>query len=100
MKTKLEIYGKISEMIRKYHNKDLVKPNKSPNENKITLLYNDGEIIDTKGGWAFMQRSMFTKELPLLLGGYQIKYPKSMLINWCKFFFLLILYRRNKVHLF
>ena len=51
-----------ADLIQKYHNPDLVKPNESPNGNRQILLFNDGEIVDTKGGSAFLQRSFFTIE--------------------------------------
>ena len=50
----------LQELIIKEHNPDLVDPNESPNGNTQTLVFNDGEIMSTKGGWAFLQRSMFS----------------------------------------
>ena len=47
-------------MIEKEHNPDLVNPNEAPNGNIQTLIFNDGEIMSTKGGSAFLQRSMFS----------------------------------------
>lgn len=40
----------------------LVKPKESPNGNTIYHLYSDGEITFQKGGWAYLQRSEFSKE--------------------------------------
>ena len=47
------------ELVNTYHNPNLVDKTKSPNENRQVLIFNDGEIIDTKGGWAFLHRSFF-----------------------------------------
>lgn len=47
-------------LAQEHDNPSLVKPDESPNGNVQTLVFNDGEIVSTKGGWAFMRRSMFT----------------------------------------
>ena len=64
----------IENLINEHHDDSLVNPNESPNGNRITLLYNDGEIMDTKGGWAFLQRSMFSLKGPI----YNLKHPINM----------------------
>ena len=50
----------INKLVSDHHNPDLVDVTASPNGNIQTLLFNDGEIISTKGGHAFLQRSMFS----------------------------------------
>ena len=55
----------IQQLINQHHNPDLVKINESPNGNYQILLFQDGEICHTKGGWAFMNRTLFTKNDPL-----------------------------------
>ena len=51
----------INELITKFHNPGLVKPDESPNGNRILMIWNDGEVTDTKGGHAFLNRSLFTQ---------------------------------------
>jgi len=60
------------ELLDKYHDPTLVKPNESPNGNRQILLFNDGEIVDTKGGSAFLKRSFFSIENTL---GVNYKMP-------------------------
>jgi len=55
----------ISDLITKLHNPKLVDDKKAPNDNTQILLFNDGEICTTKGGSAFMSRTLFTKDFPL-----------------------------------
>lgn len=55
---KQEIY----DLIIKYHDPTLVKPLESPNGNLIYHLYNDGEITQQKGGYAYKARTEFTME--------------------------------------
>lgn len=64
----------IQNLINEHHDDSLVNPNESPNGNRITVLYDDGEIIETKGGWAFLQRSQFTLVGPI----YNLKYKFNM----------------------
>lgn len=49
----------LNKIILEKHNPNLVKRDESPNGNIQTLIFNDGEIVSTKGGWAFLQRSFF-----------------------------------------
>ena len=63
----------ISNLINQYHDPSIVDPKKAPNENRITMLFNDGEIMDTKGGSAFLQRSLFSVKDPIC--GVNIKMP-------------------------
>jgi hypothetical protein len=65
----------IQELINKYHDPSLVHENESPNGNRQILIFNDGEIMDTKGGSAFLQRSMFSLEPPL--SGANTKMPRE-----------------------
>ena len=51
----------LHDLIQTNHDPSLVKPNESPNGNIQTLVYNDGEIVTTKGGNAFLHRSFFTQ---------------------------------------
>ena len=57
----------------------LVNPKESPNGNIIYHLYSDGEISFQKGGWAYLQRSEFTKEYTI--GGHRelhMKFPNEV----------------------
>ena len=51
----------LQKTIEEHHDTTLVKINESPNSNIQTLLFNDGEVVFTKGGDVFLQRSMFTQ---------------------------------------
>ena len=55
----------IKQLIKTHHDPTLVKATESPNGNIQTLLFNDGEIMSTKGGWAFLQRSFFSIKPPI-----------------------------------
>ena len=55
----------IKNLIKIHHNPKLVDVNKAPNANIQTLLFNDGEIMSTKGGDAFLKRSFFSVKPPL-----------------------------------
>lgn len=55
----------ISDLITEHHKPGLVDDNKAPNGNIQILLFNDGKICTTKGGSAFMRRTLFTKDYPL-----------------------------------
>ena len=50
----------IQALLKQHHTPSLVNPNVSPNSNRQILLFNDGEICNTKGGWAFMNRTIFS----------------------------------------
>jgi len=65
----------LQELIKKHHNPSLVDKTKAPNGNRQILLFNDGEIMDTKGGEAFLQRSMFSLKPPL--NGVNIEMPRA-----------------------
>ncbi len=62
----------INELIKEHHDMSLIKPNQQPNENIIYHLYDDGEIMSQKGGWAYGDRSMFSDYYPIR-GIYSIK---------------------------
>ena len=51
----------LQELIQTHHDPNLVKPDEAPNGNIQTLVFNDGEIMTTKGGDAFLQRSFFSQ---------------------------------------
>lgn len=55
----------LRQLIKQHHDPSLLKPEESPNENKIILLWNDGEVTETKGGSAFLKRSQIQFRLPL-----------------------------------
>ena len=57
----------IYDLIVKYHDPTLIKPLESPNGNLIYHLYNDGEITQQKGGYAYKARSEFTLESPIFI---------------------------------
>ena len=48
----------IYDAVSRCHNPGLIHPEESPNSNTIYHIYNDGEITDQKGGWAYQQRTM------------------------------------------
>ena len=48
-------------LLRKYHNPQLVIKYADPNGNRQIIIFNDGEIMETKGGSAFMERSLFSQ---------------------------------------
>ena len=52
----------IYKLIMEFHDPSLVKPLEQPNGNLIYHLYNDGEITQQKGGYAYKQRTEFTRE--------------------------------------
>ncbi len=49
---------KINKLIKQHHDPSLHKPNEAPNGNHITMVSKLGEICDTKGGFAFLQRTI------------------------------------------
>ena len=51
----------IIDLVHLCHTPDLVKKDESPNGNTIYHIHNDGEITYQKGGWAYLQRSVFTE---------------------------------------
>ena len=55
----------LSLRVQEMDNPSLVEPETSPNGNTIYHIYNDGEITSQKGGWAYLQRSVFTDSYPL-----------------------------------
>ena len=67
--------SEVQKLINKYHDPSLVRENESPNGNRQILIFNDGEIMDTKGGSAFLQRSMFS--LVPKLHGVNVKMPRE-----------------------
>ena len=60
-----------------YNNKkcDLIKVNQAPNENIIYHFYNDGEITNQKGGFAYKRRSEFTYKSKLLNNNNNLDLP-------------------------
>lgn len=68
----------MEKIIEDYHKPEMVDTTKAPNENIITLLFNDGEICTTKGGHAFLQRSLFPQVTPIKnIKTQEIKFPKK-----------------------
>ena len=55
----------IYKLIIEFHDPSLVKPLEQPNGNLIYHLYNDGEITQQKGGYAYKQRTEFTMKMPI-----------------------------------
>ena len=53
-------FRKMEAIISKYHKPNLVDPMKSPNENTIIMVFNDGHVLSTKGGSVFLQRALFS----------------------------------------
>ena len=56
-KFNFEIYYKINKLISQYHSNENIRKTDT-----IILLYDDGEIVETKGGKYFLQRSLFTRQ--------------------------------------
>jgi len=50
----------INDKIKSSHNTKLINKDMSPNENTIYHIYNDGEITQQKGSYAYMQRAEIT----------------------------------------
>ena len=69
---------KIQGLIEEHHNPDLLDRNAAPNGNIQTLIFNDGEILSTKGGYAFLQRSMFSLKPPISNLKFSITFPKKL----------------------
>jgi hypothetical protein len=69
----------IPDLIKEHHNLGLVDTKKAPNGNNLYLLFNDGEICSTKGGSAFMSRTLFTRDYPL--ENVNIPMPRKMVNN-------------------
>jgi hypothetical protein len=59
-KFNFEIYYKINKLINEYHSDENINKTET-----IILLYNDGEIVETKGGKYFLQRTLYTKKSSL-----------------------------------
>lgn len=57
----------LAELAKEHHNPGLVKPDMSPNGNTQILIFNDGEIVSTKGGRAFMMRSLISHFPPIIV---------------------------------
>ena len=72
MESKME---DLKKMVETHHDPSLVKPDESPNANIQTLIFNDGEIISTKGGWSFMKRSLFPHKGPMVNCRDSIMFP-------------------------
>ena len=49
----------IPDIVAEYHNQDYVNPDASPNGNYVIMVFSDGMVVDTKGGRAFLQSTMF-----------------------------------------
>ena len=63
----------VQRLAQKHHNSSLVKPEESPNANTQVLIFPDGGIYTTKGGWAFLRRSFFEWLGPV--PGYKPRLP-------------------------
>ena len=57
------------------HNPKLIHPEESPNSNTIYHIYNDGEITEQKGGWAYQNRTMRTVKCSLYRSFDITKFP-------------------------
>jgi hypothetical protein len=68
---------KLYELIRECHNPKLVDPKEAPNANKIIHIYNDGEITEQKGGFAYLQRNVRTIEYGIGKNYDPLKFPYS-----------------------
>jgi hypothetical protein len=56
---------KIYSMVSELDGDSLLDPNAQPNANTIYHFYNDGQITQQKGGWAYLQRSEFDIKYPI-----------------------------------
>jgi hypothetical protein len=52
-----DILDEIRKTISKLHNENLIDTSIAPNGNYIFHLYNDGEITEQKGSWAYGSRT-------------------------------------------
>ena len=65
----------IASFISQAHNPGLIKREESPNGNIIFHIYSDGELTSQKGGWAYLQRSVFTVRYPSFKKNYVDLFP-------------------------
>ena len=65
----------VQDFAKKCHNPDLVKPDEAPNANRITHIYEDGEITNQKGGSAYGQRSETTDWSAMGITGLNVEMP-------------------------
>lgn len=95
--SKQEVLNNIYKLIANYHNPSLVKSGDAPNSNIITHIYNDGEITEQKGGFAYLKRSERTIEFSIrnisILEFDITKYPKIKAIGSRKFGYAIVLER-------
>jgi hypothetical protein len=73
----------IYELIAKYHNPNLINKKQQPMENMIYHLYDDGEITEQKGGWAYGMRTERTLFYPFP-NGFRLetnKFPNKRINN-------------------
>ena len=64
------------ELIKQFHNPNLIKEEEQPNDNIIYHIYNDGEITHQKGGWAYRQRTEFIEQSPIRIRKFDFsKFP-------------------------
>ena len=73
--SKSDFLNHICDFISSAHNPSLVIKTESPNANTIYHVYSDGEITYQKGGWAYLQRSVFTLVYPKFRDQYVDLFP-------------------------
>jgi len=57
--------NKIHDMVLKLQDDTLLHKDEQPNGNTIYHLYDDGQLTQQKGGWAYLQRSEFDIYYPI-----------------------------------
>ncbi len=72
---------KIYNMVVELHDPGLIHTNESPNANTIYHCYNDGEITNQKGGWAYEQRNMRTSAQPIY-GNLKLDISKFPIVEY------------------
>jgi hypothetical protein len=85
----------LNEEIKRLHDahyqqssKGLIHDEMSPCENRIYHLYEDGEITNQKGSWAYQQRSEFPSESPIIHG----ESPFMLPISWGQHTYAILTY--------
>lgn len=72
---------KLYDLVRECNNPKLVDPKEAPNANKIIHIYNDGEITEQKGGFAYLRRNVRTIEYGIGKNYDHLKFPSVYSLN-------------------
>lgn len=70
-----EVKEKIENIATIFHSPQLIDVSSSPNENTIYIIWNDGEISEEKGSYAFGQRNVRTYQSTLTFKRNVFNFP-------------------------